>query len=215
MTAQVQALVAEVEKPGAIVNPDSPQSPASLSYVDPLATLPKTGLATQRWHPPDVDEAKPSVATGVSCPLASVLESSGQRVNQLVEDVAKFAAVEVLLHQRLDEFGVPTRTETRKFKYVASITMTEQGFMEVSEYRADRLERGLSGPRCEHRVLGLALVFHPHMQNEFENDLRRVGRLAGAGHVANCALAARRSSNRMHGIGAGRQHARYSRRGEP
>ena len=86
-----------------------------------------------------MDEVKPTVVQGVACPLDAVLRGSGERVAQLVDDVARFAAVEDLFHQRLDRYGMATLTETRKFNYVASITEPEPGYLEVSEYRAEKL----------------------------------------------------------------------------
>ncbi len=50
-------------------------------------------------------------------------------MQELVEDVARFAAVEDLFHQSLDQFGIPLRTETRKYNYVASISEPQPGFL--------------------------------------------------------------------------------------
>jgi hypothetical protein len=81
-----------------------------------------------------------------------------------------------LLHQRLDNYGVPVRTETRKFNYVASIAETEPGYLEVTEYRADRFE--LSSYPDQIASTGfatLALVFHPHVRDDFEMACEGLG----------------------------------------
>jgi tetratricopeptide (TPR) repeat protein len=173
---QVRALIDQLEKQGANLGTQVNSDALPVKGVDPLSALPASGLAVQPWQPVGVDEVKPSVASGVSCPLAQVLASAGERVSQLVEDVARFAAVEELFHQRLDEFGVPQRTETRKFNYVASIAETEPGFLEVSEYRADRLElSGYPDHIASTGFAGLALVFHPHIRDEFEMSCEGLG----------------------------------------
>jgi hypothetical protein len=97
-------------------------------------------------------------------------------VQELVQDVARFAAVEDLFHQSLDKFGVPVRTETRKYNYVASISEPEPGFLTVDEYRADKL--ALSGYPDQIASTGfaaLALVFHPDMRDNFEMNCEGLG----------------------------------------
>jgi tetratricopeptide (TPR) repeat protein len=169
-------LIAEVEKRGATPEPVTTEEVKALPGLDPLSALPKAALVTQRWQPPGIDETKPAVVAGVSCPLDQVLTTAGQRVDQLVEDVARFAAVEELLHQRLDNFGVPVRTETRKFNYVASITETAPGYLQVDEYRADRLSlTSYPDQIASTGFVTLALVFHPHVRDDFQMSCEGLG----------------------------------------
>ncbi|MFZ1159966.1 MAG: tetratricopeptide repeat protein [Candidatus Sulfotelmatobacter sp.] len=149
---------------------------AKLSGIDPLLALPRPGLSVRSWQPPGVDEMKPALAAGVVCPSERVIEESGKRVLELSQDLARFAAVEDLLHQRLDEFGTPTRTESRKFNYVASITESEPGFLAVNEYRADKLNLdGYPDQISSSGFAALALVFHPHMRDNFEISCEGLG----------------------------------------
>ena len=97
------------------------------------------------------------------------MEESGKRVQEPVEDVPRFAAVEDLFQQSLDPFGIPVRTETRKYNYVASISEPQPGFLSVDEYRADKMT--LSGYPDQIASTGfaaLALVFRPHMRDNFD-----------------------------------------------
>ena len=92
-----------------------------------------------------------------------------KRVQELVKDVARFAAVEDLFHQSLDQFGIPVRTETRKYNYVASISEPQPGLLSVEEYRADK--PGLAeypDHIASNGFAALALVFHPDMRDTFE-----------------------------------------------
>lgn len=168
---QVRNLVAEINEHGSNPAPaeDAAQTATRLSGVDPLLALPTPRLSVKAWQPPGVDEIKLSLAPGVACPSERVVEESGKRVQELVEDVARFAAVEDLFHQALDEYGTPVRTETRKFNYVASISEPQPGFLAVDEFRAEKLSLpGYPDKIASTGFAALALVFHPHMRDSFE-----------------------------------------------
>jgi len=171
IAGQVRNLIAEINEHGSRPEPaqDAAQTTARLSGVDPLLALPAPRLSVKAWQPPGIDEIKLSLAPGVSCPSEKVVEESGKRVQELVEDVTRFAAVEDLFHQALDEYGTPVRTETRKFNYVASISEPQPGFLAVDEFRADKLSlSGYPDNIASTGFAALALVFHPHMRDNFE-----------------------------------------------
>ena len=151
-------------------------SESRFAGVDPLAALSAPTLSVKSWKPPSIDDAKPALAAGVVCPTAQVIEESGKRVQELVEDVSRFAAVENLFHQSLDRFGIPVRTEERKYNYVASIAELEPGFLSVDEYRADKLNlAGYPDQISSTGFAALALVFHPHMRDNFEMSCEGLG----------------------------------------
>lgn len=179
LAPQVRNLIAEVEK-GAKSTHESMDSAGAdsdeLSGVDPLQAMPKAVLPVRPWQPTGIDEVKPTVVHGVSCPLDSVLQQSGTRVAQLVEDVSRFAAVEDLFHQRLDKYGIPVLTETRKFNYVASIAEPEPGYLEVNEYRAEKITlAGYPDHIASTGFATLAFVFHPHVRENFEMQCEGLG----------------------------------------
>jgi tetratricopeptide (TPR) repeat protein len=148
---------------------DSEQAQARLTGVDPLLALPVPPLLVRAWQPPGVDDVKLAMVPDVVCPSAKVVEESGMRVRELVNDVARFAAVEDLFHQALDEYGSPVRTENRKYNYVASISEPQPGFFSVDEFRSDK--QAVSGSPDEIASTGfatLALVFHPDMRDNFD-----------------------------------------------
>jgi len=170
IAGQVRNLIAEINDHGASPAPeDGAQTFTRLSGVDPLLALPAPSLSVRAWQPPGVDDTKLMLAPGVGCPSEKVVEESGKRVQELVEDVTRFAAVEDLFHQALDEYGTPVRTETRKFNYVASISEPQPGFLAVDEFRADKLSlTGYPDNIASTGFAALALVFHPHMRDNFE-----------------------------------------------
>jgi len=179
---QVRKMIAAIEKRDSAPAQGDENKPAlaSLSAVDPLAALPRLGLAVSAWEPPSLDDVKPSVAPGVVCPLDKVIQNSGERVKQLVDDVSRFAAVEDLLHQSLDEMGNPIRTEDRKFNYVVSISEPAPGALSVDEFRAERLDlSGYPDQIASSGFAALALVFHPDMRDSFEMTCEGLGEWRG------------------------------------
>jgi hypothetical protein len=144
-------------------------------------TLGLAGKLRAAWQPPGIDHAKPAVASGVPCPSGKVADEAGQRVEQLVNDVGKFAAVEDLLHERLDEMGNPTTKENRKFDYSATISKGKTlGVMEVDEYRTQRYgTEGLPDHIADHGFAAWALVFHPAMRDAFQVICEGLGEWRG------------------------------------
>jgi tetratricopeptide (TPR) repeat protein len=178
VVADVQKLIADLENRDAGPTGDAGSATTKqppLAGVDPLLGFPEQSLSLKAWQPPGIDEIKPSVVPGVSCPYETVIERSGNRVQELVNDVSRIAAIEHLLHERMDEMGNPTTREKRDYNYVTSISQ-EQGRLQVDDYRSDHLgfadfpdEIGSSG------FSALALVFHESMRNNFEMTCEGLG----------------------------------------
>jgi tetratricopeptide (TPR) repeat protein len=178
---QVRLLIAELE-----ASNSKPEAPAGavatvpLTGIDPLLASPDISFTMKPWQPPGIDESKPSVAEGVTCPYENVIAMSGARVKELVEDVTRISSIEHLLHERVDEMGNPSTRQTRDFNYVASISEDKPGFLEVEEYRAEHL--GLADFPDQIASSGfaaLALVFHPGMRDNFEMNCEGLGELHG------------------------------------
>jgi len=178
IAGQVRNLIAQIQEQAAAPAPaeDVLQAKTRISGVDPLLALPAPRLSVKSWQPPGIDDIKLSLAPGVACPSEKVVQESGKRVQEMVEDVTRFAAVEDLFHQALDEYGNPVRTETRKFNYVASISEPQPGFLSVDEFRADKLSlAGYPDNIASTGFAALALVFHPHMRDSFEMSCEGLG----------------------------------------
>jgi len=178
MAGQVRDLTAEIrERESASPSAETAvKTDARLTGLDPLQALTAPRLSVKSWQPPGVDETHIALAAGVTCPSEKVMEETGMHVQELVDDVTRFAAVEDLFHQSLDEFGNPIRTETRKYNYVASITEAEPGFLAVDEYRADKLDlKGYPDQIASTGFAALALVFHPHMRDNFDMSCEGLG----------------------------------------
>ncbi|MGP0018415.1 MAG: tetratricopeptide repeat protein [Candidatus Sulfotelmatobacter sp.] len=173
MVYQVHNLIADLKRANSrpVVDSDAKNSDVNVSRADPLGAVPDPALITQTWRPPDVDDAKPTLSPGIACPAAQVIDESGKRVQDLVRDLARFAADEELFHQSIDAFGFATRTETRKYDYVAMVSEPEPGAVFIEEYRSDKsAQAGYPDAIASTGFIALALVFHPDMQKDFDLD---------------------------------------------
>jgi Tfp pilus assembly protein PilF len=133
-------------------------------------------LPESTWGPPGVDDAKPPVVPGVPCPYQKVLDGTGEREKQLVDNIARFAAVEDMVHQELDRTGNPLTKETVKFNYVASIRDDPPGSPEIEEYRGLRYGPvDLPGNIVTNGFITLALIFLPDVRVDYQMTCEGVG----------------------------------------
>lgn len=207
MAGEVRRLIAEIKDHGLIASANAPKIPeVHMSGINALAGLPNPALTVKPWQPPGIDEMKLAVAPGVVCPAVNVIEESGRRVEELVHDVERFAAVEDLFHQSLDPYGIPIYSETRKYNYVASIFEPQAGILNVDEYRTDKANLG--GYPDQIASIGfaiLALVFHPHRRDDFEMSCEGLGDWHGQASWLVHFRQREDRPNRMHAYHVGHQ----------
>jgi tetratricopeptide (TPR) repeat protein len=167
---QVKALIAQIQERDLGGNGTMSQA-GDLALASSAPSLPESA-----WGPPGVDDVKPPVTPGVTCPSDQVIDAAGMRVKQLVDNIQKFAAVEDMVHEQLDKSGNPITKETRKFNYVASITEQTPGYLSTDEYRD--LRYGIAD-LPDHIVttgfVTLALIFHPDMRENFAMTCEGLG----------------------------------------
>jgi tetratricopeptide (TPR) repeat protein len=178
VAGQVRDLVTRFENMPATTNlaEADPVAKDKLAGVNALDAVAASRLAVTAWQPPGIDDVRLSLAQGVECPAGQVIYESGKRVEELVADVARVAAIEDLTHQTLDEVGNSTGTESRKYDYVASIVETKPGDLAVEEYRTSvtRLS-DYPGGIASTGFFSLALVFHPRVRDNFELHCEGLG----------------------------------------
>jgi hypothetical protein len=121
------------------------------------------------------------VIAGVSCPSQTVIEEAGNRVKSLVDNLAKFDATENMLHEDLDDLGVPKNKISLKFDYVASISESKPGIILVDEFRTWHSQVEDFPDHIATRGLpALAFVFHPDVRDNFEMKCEGQGTWNGA-----------------------------------
>ena len=124
-------------------------------------------LHEEIWAPPDVDAPLASISTAEQCSLSDVLAHAGERAQELVANLQRFAAQEKDQFQQLDSFGFVRVTETATYDYVVSFQQLP-GALSVSESRqVSAGGRGLIGAPQDNGLTALALIFHPYYQGDY------------------------------------------------
>jgi len=215
---QVRSLITEIKERKTDATGEGTAARTSgrgnLSSVDSLAALEAPIVPVKPWAPPDVDDVKPQVASGVECPAAQVIEESGKRMQELVGDLSRFAAVEDLFHQPLDPYGIPIRTETRKYDYVAAISEREGGLVSIDEFRTNKLTLADYPDQISSTgFITLALVFHPAMRDDFVMECEGLGDWHGQASWLVHFRQRKDRPNRMHSYQVGEQVHRVDIKG--
>ncbi len=169
MIAQRLALVSA--SPGSI----------SLSAEDAdIASMSDLRTANDDWIPEDIDRAVPPVASGEACSLSTVLDGAAQRIVELVHNVDRFTATEVLNHQPVDHLGHLGPATSAQFSYLVSYTEDPTGTLHVDEFRNGSLSLD---PFPNHIATvgtpSLVLIFHPRYVNNFKMVCEGLGQWHG------------------------------------
>ena len=152
------------------------REPAGRTAAPPSDAQTKANL----WLPGDIDRVIPPVTTGAACPLAEVLSGAGKRVQELVRNVDKFTATEIVEHQTVDRSGRLRRPETRKFNYLVTIAQTRNGGMNVEEYRnGGSSPEQFPGHIATIGTPSLVLIFHPRHLKDFQMKCEGLGEWQG------------------------------------
>lgn len=139
--------------------------------------LAETVFAAQIGMPANVDEVHPAVVAGVDCP-ANLFDSISAPSLRLVDNVAKFTAVEHMVHEGLSPQGMPRTRETRDFNYVAAINESDRGGLNVEEFR-DAENNSMPDKIVTTGLPVLAIAFHPLFRNDFEMKCEGLGQWEG------------------------------------
>jgi len=137
-------------------------------------------IPSHSWRPNAVDQETVTIADGIVCPTATVLDRAMQRADELVQNANRFAATEQVLHEDLDDAGKVLLTERQKFDYVVSITQLSSGDLDVDEFRNG--SEGHTDFPAHIATLGLpslAFLFHERYRNDYNFDCRGLSEWRG------------------------------------
>jgi tetratricopeptide (TPR) repeat protein len=145
-----------------------------------LPDLPLLKPDLPNWLPANVDDSVPAVEDGVSCSTQEILDGTAHRVQEFMSSVDRITATELLDHQVVNEWGLPTREEKRSFEYVVSISKIRDGYLGVQEYRNGTQDLGVFPDGIA--TIGLpaaVLVFHPYYREDYQMNCEGLGRWKG------------------------------------
>jgi cytochrome c-type biogenesis protein CcmH/NrfG len=169
-----------VEEPGGSKPLQVEEALVEKPAVEALASPVSKRAKADSWYPPDVDRSIPQVSPGKACSLPDVLSKAGRRIEELVQNVDKFTATEVVEHQKVDRSGQLGVPEIRRFNYLVTIAQKSGGSLNVEEYR----NGGSSADRFPDQIgtIGtpsLVLAFHPHHAKDMEMTCEGLGEWRG------------------------------------
>ena len=147
---------------------------AFANAVNPAAAAPPdlpalTPVTETNWIPPDIDQVQLVVDSGASCQLDQVIQATGDRVKELVENVNRFTATEKVEHSSLSPLGLVVSKETRRFDYMVEIRPFGAHDLDVQEYRNGSVSaQQFPGNIGTSGLPTMALVFHPYYQEKYE-----------------------------------------------
>jgi hypothetical protein len=132
------------------------------------------------WAPPSIDALKLPVADATTCSLPDVVSQAGARVEELVHNLDRFSATEVIEHQPVNRSGKLQRPEIQKLNYVYSMKPGPDGYM-ISEEDRD-LSGSPNGYPDKIATIGSAgmiLIFHPNYIRNFRMTCDGLGNWQG------------------------------------
>jgi len=145
-----------------------------------IASMSELRTPDDSWIPEDIDRATPPVASGSACSLPLVLDRAGQRIVELLHNVDRFTATEILMHQPVDHLGHMGPSITTQFSYLVSYTEDPTGPLHVDEFRNGSLSLE---PFPNHIATvgtpSLVLIFHPRYVNDFKMECEGLGQWHG------------------------------------
>lgn len=146
-----------------------------------LPALKSKGAAERNyWMLHELESVVPPVDESATCPTQKVLEAVGQRMEEFVSNLEKFAATERVEHYAVSGGKVRGSPDSRKFDYVVTVSQNRLGTFLLEEYR-----NGLAGPEqfpAHVATLGLpalALLFHPNLASDFNFVCEGLGEWEG------------------------------------
>jgi hypothetical protein len=130
--------------------------------------------------PPDVDDKMPPVEPGAACALDEVVQNAGKRLEELVKNVDRFTATELVSDESINKWGQPSSPEKAQFDYIVSMEETRRGALTVEEYR----ERRAASKEFPEAVMttglpALVVIFHPYYAGNFEMTCEGLARWNG------------------------------------
>ena len=169
-----------IDQKSAIASETAGTIPLTDTPDEAIASMSQLRTTDDSWIPEDIDRAVPPVASGSACSLPAVLDGAGRRIVELVHNVDRFTATEVLMHQPVDHLGHMGPSITAKFNYLVSYTEEPTGYLHVDEFRDGSLSLE---PFPNHIATvgtpSLVLIFHPRYAGNFKMECEGLGQWHG------------------------------------
>jgi tetratricopeptide (TPR) repeat protein len=132
------------------------------------------------WMPPDVDDKTPPVEPGAACALDEVVRNAGEHLQELVKNVERFTATELVIDESINKWGLPSSPEKAQYDYIVSMEETRRGALSVEEYRERRAaSKDFPEAVVTSGLPALVVIFHPFYVGNFEMSCEGLARWNG------------------------------------
>ncbi|MGC1188795.1 MAG: VWA domain-containing protein [Candidatus Acidiferrales bacterium] len=128
----------------------------------------KTKVRVDLWSPPDVDVPLVSISTAEPCSLPDVLSHAGERAQELVDNLQRFAAQEKIQVQQMDRYGFLGGGDTGNYDYLVTFEQHPDGLSVDESRQVSAHEAGLRGGPRDNGLTALAMIFHPYYQGDYD-----------------------------------------------
>ena len=154
-----------------LLDPKAPAASADVAGMDIAALIAaaKALPVPSSWMPPDVDDKIPGVEPGAACVLDEVVQNAGKRLQELVKNVDRFTATELVTDESFNKWGMPSFPEKAQFDYIVSMEETRRGALSVEEYRERRAaSKGFPEAVMTTGLPAMVVIFHPLYAGNFD-----------------------------------------------
>ena len=131
--------------------------------------------------PSNIDAAVPQVTPGAACMLPQVLVGAAVRSNELVDNIQRFSARELVVHEELDSKGTARNSAERTYDYVAAIERPTQNLIAMREMRDGVFGFGpqFPAPLAMDGIPAIGLIFNPVYSGDFTFTCEGLGHWRG------------------------------------
>jgi tetratricopeptide (TPR) repeat protein len=169
-----------------LLNPKAPAASMDVAGstnetdISALIAAAKAMPVPSSWMPPDVDDKIPPVEPGTACALDDVVQSAGKQLQELVKNVDRFTATELVTDESFNKWGLPSFPEKAQFDYIVSMEETRRGALSVEEYRERRAaSKGFPEAVMTTGLPALVVIFHPIYAGNYEMTCEGLARWNG------------------------------------
>ena len=180
---KLRGWITELERPVedvATVQQVPVAAPVAAPDATPIDSLPAPPSKKDTWAPPDSDAIVPTVVPGRPCSLPKVLAGAGKRAQELVANLEQFTALEQYETVEIKSNGQLSTPTDSAFTYMAFIHSLGHGMFSVREvHQQNKTDAVVPGRIQEIGSPGLALLFHPQYQGDFDMKCEGLGQWNG------------------------------------
>jgi tetratricopeptide (TPR) repeat protein len=169
-----------LQNSGALVASSDVAGSTNETEISALIAAAKALPVPSSWMPPDVDDEMPRVEPGATCALEEVVQSAGKRLQELVKNVDRFTATELVTDESINKWGLASFPEKAQFDYIVSMAETRPGALSVEEYRERKTSsKGFPEAVRTSGLPAMVVIFHPIYADNYEMTCEGLARWNG------------------------------------